>query len=180
MAFTIVNATVFQYSLLPHIFRVEIGSDTFRRLIPNISLRNASLLRARVRSRTDASRPGTAIQDGNLEAWRLGDCVARGRSSERRVIEGRVYVFTNRNPPFAHRMKNSMSLPTSEPRGKITILGGGLRRSPRRADRGCQQASGSHCACLRGKEFIEYDNPFDVGLTGLLGFSSGYHAMMNC
>ena len=33
---------------------------------------------------------------------------------------------------------------------------------------------------LRGKEFIEYENPFDVGMTGLLGFSSGYFAMMNC
>ncbi len=33
---------------------------------------------------------------------------------------------------------------------------------------------------LRGKEFIEYDNPFDVGMTGLLGFSSGYRAMMEC
>jgi pyruvate dehydrogenase (quinone) len=33
---------------------------------------------------------------------------------------------------------------------------------------------------LRGKEFIEYDNPYDVGMTGLLGFSSGYRAMMSC
>jgi pyruvate dehydrogenase (quinone) len=33
---------------------------------------------------------------------------------------------------------------------------------------------------MRGKEFIEYDNPYDVGMTGLLGFSSGYFAMMNC
>jgi len=33
---------------------------------------------------------------------------------------------------------------------------------------------------LRGKEFVEHDNPFTVGMTGLLGFSSGYHAMMNC
>jgi pyruvate dehydrogenase (quinone) len=33
---------------------------------------------------------------------------------------------------------------------------------------------------MRGKEFIEYDNPYDVGMTGLLGFSSGYHAMLNC
>jgi pyruvate dehydrogenase (quinone) len=33
---------------------------------------------------------------------------------------------------------------------------------------------------LRGKEFLEYDNPYDVGLTGLLGFSSGYAAMMSC
>jgi len=32
---------------------------------------------------------------------------------------------------------------------------------------------------MRGKEFIEYENPFDVGMTGLLGFSSGYHAMMD-
>ena len=33
---------------------------------------------------------------------------------------------------------------------------------------------------LRGKEHIEYDNPFDVGMTGLLGFASGYRAMKNC
>ncbi len=32
---------------------------------------------------------------------------------------------------------------------------------------------------LRGKEFIEFDNPYDVGMTGFLGFSSGYHAMMD-
>src|SRR5258705_1425635 len=33
---------------------------------------------------------------------------------------------------------------------------------------------------LRGKEYLEYDNPFDVGMTGLLGFASGYWAMKNC
>lgn len=33
---------------------------------------------------------------------------------------------------------------------------------------------------LRGKEFVEYDNPYDVGMTGLIGFSSGYYAMEAC
>src|ERR1700723_1205758 len=33
---------------------------------------------------------------------------------------------------------------------------------------------------FRGKEFIEYDNPFDVGMTGLVGFASGYSAMKEC
>lgn len=33
---------------------------------------------------------------------------------------------------------------------------------------------------MRGKEFVEYDNPFDVGMTGLLGFASGYYAMLDC
>nr|WP_231980163.1 thiamine pyrophosphate-dependent enzyme [Tessaracoccus coleopterorum] len=32
---------------------------------------------------------------------------------------------------------------------------------------------------MRGKEHVEYDNPFDVGMTGLLGFASGYRAMAN-
>ena len=64
---------------------------------------------------------------------------------------------------------------------KVTILGGA----------GCEGAHQQLLAlaaklkapivhALRGKEFIEYDNPYDVGMTGLLGFSSGYHAMMNC
>ena len=33
---------------------------------------------------------------------------------------------------------------------------------------------------LRGKEHVEWDNPYDVGMTGLIGFSSGYYAMKDC
>jgi pyruvate dehydrogenase (quinone) len=33
---------------------------------------------------------------------------------------------------------------------------------------------------LGGKEFVEYDNPYDVGMTGFIGFSSGYAAMHAC
>jgi len=32
-------------------------------------------------------------------------------------------------------------------------------------------------SALRGREHIQYSNPYDVGLTGLIGFSSGYHAI---
>lgn len=65
--------------------------------------------------------------------------------------------------------------------GKVTLLCG----------RGC---AGAHPALMRladalgspivhalgGKESVEWDNPFDVGMTGLIGFSSGYHAMLDC
>jgi pyruvate dehydrogenase (quinone) len=64
---------------------------------------------------------------------------------------------------------------------KITLLCGG----------GC---AGAHAAllhlaetlkapivhALRGKEHVEYNNPYDVGMTGLIGFSSGYAAMEAC
>ncbi len=64
---------------------------------------------------------------------------------------------------------------------KVTILAG----------RGCRTAHASLIElaaalqapvvhALGGKEFVEYDNPYDVGMTGLIGFSSGYDAMLGC
>lgn len=32
----------------------------------------------------------------------------------------------------------------------------------------------------RGKAFVEYDNPFDVGMSGLLGYGAAYRAMHEC
>ena len=65
---------------------------------------------------------------------------------------------------------------------KVTILGGaGCDRAHAEAYCGGRAVEGARLFMrMRGKEFIEYDNPYDVGMTGLLGFSSGYHAMMNC
>ena len=65
--------------------------------------------------------------------------------------------------------------------GAVTILAGA----------GCEGAHGELLAiaerlkapvvhAMRGKEFVEYDNPYDVGMTGLLGFTSGYRAMEHC
>ena len=33
---------------------------------------------------------------------------------------------------------------------------------------------------LRGKEWIQYDNPYDVGMSGLLGYGAAYEAMHEC
>ncbi|WP_276120111.1 ubiquinone-dependent pyruvate dehydrogenase [Pararhizobium qamdonense] len=65
--------------------------------------------------------------------------------------------------------------------GKVTILAGA----------GCAGAHDELMAlakslqapivhALRGKEHVEWDNPYDVGMTGLIGFSSGYFAMKDC
>jgi len=33
---------------------------------------------------------------------------------------------------------------------------------------------------LKGKEHVEWDNPYNVGITGLIGFTSGYYAINDC
>src|SRR5215468_1546055 len=64
---------------------------------------------------------------------------------------------------------------------KITIFGGaGCAGAHAELVEVARRLNAPIVHALRGKEFIEYDNPFDVGMTGLLGFSSGYHAMMGC
>src|SRR5438874_6920724 len=64
---------------------------------------------------------------------------------------------------------------------KITILGGaGCAGAHAELIEMAGKLNAPIVHAMRGKEFIEYDNPFDVGMTGLLGFTSGYHAMMNC
>jgi pyruvate dehydrogenase (quinone) len=64
---------------------------------------------------------------------------------------------------------------------KITILGGaGCAGAHAELIEVAGKLNAPIVHAMRGKEFIEYDNPFDVGMTGLLGFSSGYHAMLDC
>jgi pyruvate dehydrogenase (quinone) len=64
---------------------------------------------------------------------------------------------------------------------KVTILGGAGCRGAHAPLVAAADALGAPIVhAMRGKEFIEYDNPFDVGMTGLIGFASGYLAMKDC
>ena len=64
---------------------------------------------------------------------------------------------------------------------KVTILAGaGVAGAHEELLQIAERLQAPVVHALRGKEHIEYDNPYDVGMTGLLGFSSGYRAMEDC
>ena len=61
---------------------------------------------------------------------------------------------------------------------RITILAGaGAAGAHREVVALAERLQAPIVHAMRGKEHLEYDNPYDVGLTGLLGFSSGYKAL---
>ena len=63
----------------------------------------------------------------------------------------------------------------------VTILGGaGCAGAHGKLMQLAEKLKAPIVTTLRGREHVEYDNPYDVGLTGLIGYSSGYHAMMEC
>jgi pyruvate dehydrogenase (quinone) len=64
---------------------------------------------------------------------------------------------------------------------KVTILGGaGCEGSHWELLDAAEKLKAPIVHALRGKEFIAYNNPYDVGMTGLLGFTSGAYAVEHC
>lgn len=44
----------------------------------------------------------------------------------------------------------------------------------------CERLQSPVVHALRGKEHVSGNNPYDVGMTGLIGVASGYYAMLDC
>jgi pyruvate dehydrogenase (quinone) len=82
-------------------------------------------------------------------------------------------------------------LPAKQDLDRLAALLNGQRRVTILCGSGCAGARAELLAlgerlkapmvhAYRGKEHVEWDNPYDVGMTGLIGFSSGYYAMLDC
>ena len=94
-------------------------------------------------------------------------------------------------PAFAtHAVAPVLRPSDAELQRMATLLGEG-RRIAIYAGSGCADAHDEVVALAqrlqapvahtsRAKDFIEYDNPFNVGMTGIFGIESGYRALMDC
>jgi pyruvate dehydrogenase (quinone) len=163
--------------------RPEIGSGYFQETHPQDLFREASVYCElvstaeqmprvlRIAMRTAVSRRGVAVV----------------------VVPGDVLLETEhgREQVSAVRPTATVSRPVDEELAAAADLLNASERVTILAGAGC---AGAHAELLeaarvlqapivhtlRGKEHVEYDNPFDVGVTGLLGFESGYRAMESC
>jgi pyruvate dehydrogenase (quinone) len=64
---------------------------------------------------------------------------------------------------------------------KVTLLcGNGCEDAHDEIVRLCEKIKSPVVVTLRGKQFLEHDNPYFVGLTALIGYRSGYLAMAKC
>lgn len=121
--------------------------------------------------RTAIARRGVSVLVAPGDVF-LGECSTR-------VDDPGLHDATPVVVPSADNLRRAASL-INQARS-VTILGGaGCAGAHDELIQVAERLKAPVVHALRGKEFIEYDNPYDVGMTGLLGFSSGYHAMMNC
>jgi pyruvate dehydrogenase (quinone) len=81
--------------------------------------------------------------------------------------------------PAADELENLAGLLNGD--GRVTILcGSGCAGAHAELLQLANKLKAPMVHAMRGKEHVEWDNPYDVGMTGLIGFSSGYYAMHDC
>src|SRR5450432_3701758 len=183
MVFMIATGAAFRSWPLPPRFPVpKSGADTFRRLVLNISSLNAAHYCELVSQPEQMPRVLEIAMQTAISKRGVAVVAVPGDVAMKDAVEGPRVRFHDAAPKVCPSDEELSILADLLNRSKkITILGGAGcagAHSELIELAGKLQSPIVHSLC--GKEFIEYDNPFDVGMTGLLGFSSGYHAMMDC
>lgn len=170
-------------AIAAHIPSQEIGSGYFQETHPELLFKECSHFCELVSSPAQMPRTleiaiQTALSKRGVAVVVLPGDVALLNAEE----DDRRVNFTFAQPHIVPRPEELDQLAAELNRAtRITILAGaGCAGAHDELIEVASRLQAPIVHAMRGKEFVEYDNPYDVGMTGLLGFSSGYHAMMNC
>lgn len=170
-------------AIAAHIPSVEVGGDYFQETHPNILFKECSCFCEVVNSAEQMPRLlNMAIQAAKAKSDVAvlvisGDVAlqqARFEASKMRIANMRPKVI----PPepilsdIAERLNAAKNISifcgigAADAHDELMLL--------------CHTLKAPVIHTVRGKPFIEPNNPYDVGMTGFIGFSSGYHAMEAC
>jgi pyruvate dehydrogenase (quinone) len=94
-------------------------------------------------------------------------------------------------PPFTVHARRPLLRPSDADLDEIATILNGNNAITIYAGAGCAGAHDEVVATAarlqaplahtsRGKDFVEYDNPFNVGMTGIIGGAAGYHGILDC
>ena len=168
-------------AIAAHIPRTEIGSEYFQETHPQELFRECSVYRELVSTPEMAPRILEMAMRAAVEESGVAVVVIPGeiflQRAEASAFQARPIIPTRSvvRPDDESLRKAAEILNGAE---AVTILGGaGVEGSHDELIQAAATLGAPTVHALRGKEFIEYDNPFDVGMTGLLGFASGYKAI---
>ena len=168
-------------AIAAHIPRTEIGSEYFQETHPQDLFRECSVYRELVSTPEMAPRILEMAMRAAVEERGVAVVVIPGEIfSQRADASGRTVrpVLPSRSVirPDDESLRRAADMLNGAQR--VTILGGaGVEGAHDALIELAGTLNAPIVHALRGKDFIEYDNPFDVGMTGLLGFASGYKAI---
>ncbi|WP_272914485.1 ubiquinone-dependent pyruvate dehydrogenase [Ornithinimicrobium cavernae] len=158
----------------------EIGSGYFQETHPQHLFAECSVYTELVAHPSQMPRVMEIAMRTAIEKRGVAVIVIPGDVALQEIADDRVSVITQARPtvvPAEDELRAAAELLNGGDR--VTILAGaGVQGAHDEVVALADTLGAPIVHALRGKQFIEHDNPFDVGMTGLLGFASGYRAMM--
>jgi len=169
-------------AIAAHIPTSEIGSNYFQETHPQEVFRECSVYAEQVTDASQMPRILDIAMRTAIEKRGVAVVVISGDVALAQAASDAVSVIRRAEPrivPSGVELQEAAGLLNAASR--VTILAGAGVQGAHEEVLALADALGAPIVhALRGKEFIEYENPYDVGMTGLLGFASGYRAMEDC
>lgn len=166
-------------AIAAHIPTAEIGSGYFQETHPQELFRECSVYVEYVADPTQMPRlleiaMREAVEKRGVAVLVIPGDVLLAEAKDDRIT--RIERTTPRIVPSEAELQRTAELLNGA--DKVTILAGaGVAGAHDEVVALAERLQAPIVHALRGKEHIEWDNPYDVGMTGLLGFASGYRAM---
>lgn len=166
-------------AIAAHIPTVEIGTGYFQETHPQELFRESSVYVEYVADASQMPRLMEIAMRAAIEKRGVAVLVIPGDVALAEIADDRAVVIPRTRSvviPSGAELEQAATLLNAAK--KVTILAGaGVEGAHDEVIALADRLAAPIVHALRGKEFIEYDNPFDVGMTGLLGFASGFRAM---
>jgi pyruvate dehydrogenase (quinone) len=166
-------------AIAAHIPTAEIGTNYFQETHPQELFRECSVYVEYVADPVQMPRlleiaMREAIEKRGVAVLVIPGDVLLAKAKNERVVA--IERATPRILPSDEELRRTAEVLNAAQ--KVTILAGaGVAGAHDEVVELAERLQAPVVHALRGKEHIEWENPYDVGMTGLLGFSSGYRAM---
>ncbi len=169
-------------AIAAHIPTEEIGSNYFQETHPVEVFRGCSVYAEQVSDPKQMPRMLRIAMREAIEKRGVAVLVVSGDVALSSMERSETHQIVKTNPrilPDEQELERAAEILESS--RKVTILAGaGTAGAHDEVIALADKLGAPIVHALRGKEHIEYDNPFDVGMTGLLGFASGAKAIAEC
>jgi len=166
-------------AIAAHIPTNEIGTGYFQETHPQELFRECSVYVEYVADPRQMPRLLEIAMRAAIEKRGVAVLVIPGDVALADIADDRAVVIERTRPvvvPSGAELERAATL-LNEAKSVTILAGAGVEGAHDEVIALADRLGAPIVHALRGKEFIEYDNPFDVGMTGLLGFASGYRAM---
>lgn len=170
-------------AIAAHIPSPEIGGDYFQETHPNILFKECSHFCEVVQSAEQMPRllqiaMQTAKAKSGVAVLVISGDIALQQANYPSPKASMTFISPEITPPQS--ILKDLATRLNKAKNVTVFCGIGAAHARESLFQLCQVLQSPIVHTVRSKPFIEYDNPYDVGMTGLIGFSSGYYAMEAC